>query len=61
MERKTVIIVFLGLVTAGALIWGGYEYRQVQAKTTEISQVKRQRAALLRTCLESFQEYSQEG
>lgn len=48
MERKTVIIVFLGLVTAGALIWGGYEYRQVQAKTTEISQVKRQKAALLK-------------
>ena len=42
MERKTVIIVFLGLVTAGALIWGGHEYRQVQAKTTEISQVKYQ-------------------
>lgn len=49
MERKTVIIVFLGLVAAGALIWGGHEYRQVQAKTTEISQIKRQKAALLKT------------
>ncbi|MGA3534422.1 hypothetical protein ACA600_17280, partial [Lactiplantibacillus plantarum] len=42
-------IVFLGLVAAGALIWGGHEYRQVQAKTTEISQIKRQKAALLKT------------
>ncbi|QAR77675.1 hypothetical protein EQH94_16845 (plasmid) [Lactiplantibacillus plantarum] len=47
MERKQLSSI-LGLVTAGALIWGGHEYRQVQAKTTEISQVKRQKAALLK-------------
>ncbi|BEI51749.1 hypothetical protein AWA2013_31550 (plasmid) [Lactiplantibacillus plantarum] len=49
MERKTVIIVFLGLVAAGALIWGGHEYHQVQVKNIKISQINRQKATLLKT------------
>ncbi|AUV74187.1 hypothetical protein C1940_17195 (plasmid) [Lactiplantibacillus plantarum subsp. plantarum] len=49
MERKTTISIFLGLLAAGALIWGGHEYHQVQVKNIEISQIKRQKATLLKT------------